>query len=128
MTRLRPNRSATMPANGAASATASVDAVTTRLMRPGVTSKALASMGSSGCGAKMVRKAQNPAKTTAAVRVVERGAAVMDILFIMHGELRSLWQEARLTDSSRGTGRYDRLGSMGRVMLLALLAGIALHG
>src|SRR5258705_8776056 len=110
MTRLRPKRSATMPANGAASATASVEAVTTRLMRPGVTSNALASMGSIGCGAKMVRKAQNPAKTTAAVRVVERGAAVMDIPFIMHvglcGAAKSAGQEACVTIDSQYGKRY----------------------
>ena len=83
ITRLRPNRSATTPANGAAIATASVEAVTTRLIAPAETRNSRASMGSRGCGAKSVTNAQNPAKTTAAVRVVELGVAWENTSFIM---------------------------------------------
>src|SRR5438067_5720562 len=111
-----------MPANGAASATASVDAVTTRLMRPGETSNAFASIGSNGCGAKMVRKAQNPANTTAAVRVRECGAAVGDILIIMHAAPRrpashthTLAGGRELPDGPRvqiEIGRFHQLGKL----------------
>jgi hypothetical protein len=48
-----------------------VDAVTTRLTLAAVALNCAASMGSSGCGAKRVRKAQKPAHTTAAVRAAE---------------------------------------------------------
>src|ERR1019366_4997711 len=75
MTRLRPKRSATTPAKGAAIATASVEADTTRLIAAAETRNSRASMGNSGCGANSVRKAQNPANTTAAVRVVEWAVA-----------------------------------------------------
>ena len=83
ITRLRPKRSATTPASGAAIATASVEAVTTRLMAAAETRNSRASMGSRGCGANSVTNAQNPAKTTAAVRAVEREAACETIAFIM---------------------------------------------
>src|SRR5215472_16464548 len=68
ITRFRPKQSATKPAKGAVRATASVDAVTTRLIRAGETPNALASIGSIGCAAKSARNAQKPAKTTATVR------------------------------------------------------------
>lgn len=71
ITRLRPKRSATEPANGAENATASVDIVTTKLIAAAETRNSFASIGSRGCGANNVTNAQNPAKTTAAVRVVE---------------------------------------------------------
>jgi hypothetical protein len=60
-----------MPASGAESATASVETVITRLMAAAVTPNERASIGSSGCGAKSVVKAQKPANTTAAVRVLD---------------------------------------------------------
>src|ERR1039457_424943 len=81
MTRLRPKRSATTPAKGAAIATASVEADTTRLIAAAETRNSRASMGNSGCGANSVRKAQNPANTTAAVRVVEWAVAGGSIPF-----------------------------------------------
>ncbi len=83
ITRLRPKRSATMPAKGAASATASVDAVTTRLIMAGETRNSRASSGNSGCGANNVTNAQKPANTTAAVRVLEGAGAGETILSIM---------------------------------------------
>ena len=83
ITRLRPKRSATTPARGAAIATARVEAVTTRLIAAAETRNSRASMGSSGCGAKIVTNAQNPANTTAAVRVVECGVACETIPSIM---------------------------------------------
>src|ERR1035438_3065090 len=85
ITRLRPKRSATTPAKGAAKATASVEAVTTRLMAAAETRNSRASKGNSGCGAKSVTKAQNPANTTAAVRAVECGVACEGIPSIMPG-------------------------------------------
>ena len=87
ITRLRPKRSATTPAKGAAIATASVEAVTTRLIAAGETRNSRASIGSSGCGANSVTNAQNPANTTAAVRVVECGVACETIPSIMRAAL-----------------------------------------
>src|ERR1017187_1221155 len=75
ITRLRPRRSATTPAKGAARATAAVEAVSTRLTAPAETRNSRASMGSSGCGAYNVTKAQKPANITAAVRVEEEVCA-----------------------------------------------------
>ncbi len=75
MTFLRPNRSATMPVSGAVMATAMVDTVTTSPMAPADAWKAFANSGSKGCGANRVRNAQNPANTTAAVRVRAWGGA-----------------------------------------------------
>ena len=87
ITRLRPRRSASTPAKGAARATAMVDAVTTRLMAAADAWNVAASIGSSGCGAKSVRNAQKPAHTTAAVRVrdgpAEQGAACSAELAIL---------------------------------------------
>ena len=51
MTRLWPNRSATAPASGAATATAMAETVTTKLMAAADLPKAAARVGSSGCGA-----------------------------------------------------------------------------
>jgi hypothetical protein len=51
ITRLRPNRSAAAPANGAATATARVDAVTIRLTAAAEEPNSRASIGNSGCGA-----------------------------------------------------------------------------
>src|SRR5271165_2001502 len=65
ITRLRPARSATRPAKGAAAATANVDAVITYTTADAGILNAADSMGNSGCGAYRVRKAQKPAKTTA---------------------------------------------------------------
>ena len=49
ITRLRPTRSARRPTAGAASATATVDAVTVRLTAKWVAEKTRISSGSSGC-------------------------------------------------------------------------------
>src|SRR5690242_14001975 len=68
MTRLRPKRSATKPAQGAESSTPNVDAETIQLTRAADTPNSCESMGSRGCGANSARNAQKPANTTAAVR------------------------------------------------------------
>ena len=51
MTRFLPSTSATVPANGADSAIASVVAVIVRLMSAGVAPNSRASVGSNDCGA-----------------------------------------------------------------------------
>src|SRR5206468_2797217 len=68
MTRLRPMRSATMPAKGAARATPKVAAVTVRLTAALPTWKRVAKSGRMGWVTKRLRKAQKPASTTGAVR------------------------------------------------------------
>ena len=71
MMRRRPSRSDTRPARGAASATATVDAVMTRPTAAAEARNPAARRGNKGCGANNVRNAQMPAHTTAAVRVRE---------------------------------------------------------
>src|SRR5438034_2246098 len=64
MTRRRPMVSASRPTNGAATATATVGAVTVRPTANGEAPKTRARSGSSGCVAYSVRNAAAPASET----------------------------------------------------------------
>src|ERR1051325_1166774 len=87
MTRLRPTTSANVPANGAISATARVEAVMVWLAVPALAPNSRANTGSTDCGAYRLRNTQKPARATAMRRRSESMGAPS--VRHQHGQLRA---------------------------------------